>query len=325
MTVYLHSVAYHLPEKIVTNEDLVRANPGWNADSLFRKTGIRQRHIANELETSVDFATLAAKKVFSEAGVTPDAIDVLIFCTQTPDYFSPASSCVIHQRLGLRTGCGVFDFNLGCSGFTYGLWLARALLLSGSANNVLLLVGDTLSKECASGDQVTVPIFGDGAGAALISTSKSGALAELGPTVVGTDGRGWQHLKIEGGGSRCPSLRRSIEMNGAEIFNFTLTSVEDAIRQLLSELGLSWGEIDRFLLHQANGFILETLRRRMKLEADRCPIDVAETGNTSSASLPLLLRRCLDRGDIQPGHKCVLAGYGVGYSWATTLLTFLVR
>jgi len=325
MSVYLRSVTYHLPARIVTNAELALANPGWDADSLFRKTGIKQRHIANGSETSVDLAEQAARRLFAETGIDVSDIDVMVFCTQTPDYASPASSCVLHERLGLSVNCGVFDFNLGCSGFTYGLWLARALVLAGSAKKVLLLVGDTLSKECAAGDQVTVPIFGDGAGAALVTNDPTGAIAEIGPTLVGTDGRGWCHLKIEGGGSRNPAMHRSISMNGAEIFNFTLTSVGDAIGRLLTMIEQPWDSIDRFLLHQANGFILETLRKRMKIVPERCPIDVAETGNTSSASLPVLLRRCLDNGTVDGSHRCILAGYGVGYSWAITSLNMLSK
>ena len=323
MATYLKGVAYHLPERVLSNDDLVRLNPTWNADTLFRKTGIRERRISAEGETSVDLAEQAARKLLNETAFPAGEIDVLIFCSQTADYLSPASSCVLHERLGLSTHCGVFDFNLGCSGFTYGLWLASALINSQSARSVLLLTADTLSKECAAGDQVTVPIFGDGAGATLLTAERTGAIGQVGETLVGTDGRGWGHLKIAGGGSRCPSLPRQIEMNGAEIFNFTLTSVSGAISALLERSALTWQQVDRFLLHQANGFILETLRKRMKLEPERCPIDVAETGNTSCASLPLLLRRCLDRGDVQPGHLCVLAGYGVGYSWAVTPLTLL--
>ncbi len=325
MTTYLRGISYHLPDQVVTNDDLVRLNPAWDADTLFRKTGIRSRHIARPHETSVDFAEQAGRKLISETGTDPAEIDVLMFCTQTPDYFLPASSCLLQERLGLSTHCGVFDFNLGCSGFTYGMWLAKALVDSGSARKVLLLAGDTLSKECSSGDQVTVPIFGDGAGAALLTAEPENALAEIGPSLVGTDGRGWQHLKIHGGGSRFPSECRKIEMNGAEVFNFTLTAVAEAIGQLLTKLNLTWDQVDRFLLHQANGFILETLRRRMNLSPERCPIDLSETGNTSSASLPVLLRRCLDRGDIAPGHQCILAGYGVGYSWAITSLQFLSK
>jgi len=325
MTVFLHGVTYHLPDNVVTNDDLVRLNPTWDAESIFRKTGIRERRVAAANETSTDFAEQAALTLIRETRISPDQIDALIFCTQTPDYLFPASSCILHGRLGLSSHCGVFDFNLGCSGFTYGLWLSRALIESGSARNVLLVAGDTLSKECGIGDQVTIPIFGDGAGAALLSHQSENAIGEIGTTLVGTDGRGWEHLRILGGGSRCPAGARQIEMNGAEVFNFTLTAISEAIGQQITNLKLTWDEIDRFLLHQANGFILETLRKRMKLSPERCPIDISDTGNTSSASLPVLFRRCLDRGDVAPGHQCILAGYGVGYSWAITSLKLLKR
>jgi len=323
MTVFIRSIAYHLPDRVVTNEDLVAMNPHWNAETLFKKTGIRQRHVAAVGETSLDLAEAAALNLLAETGVNSSDIDSLLFCTQTPDYLLPASACVLHDRLRLSTNCATFDLNLGCSGFPYGLWLARSLVESGSANTVLLLSADTLSRECKMGDQVTVPIFGDGAGAALICRSGSSALAELGPVLVGTDGRGWRHLKIEGGGSRCPTMPRSIEMNGAEVFSFTLTAVDEAINQHLRSMGQSLEDVDCLLLHQANGFILETLRRRMNLTPERCPIDISETGNTSSASLPVLFRRCLDRQQVKRDDHCVLAGYGVGYSWGVASMKLL--
>lgn len=323
MTVFIRSIAYHLPERVVTNDDLVKLYPHWNAETLFRKTGIRQRHVVADGETSLDLAEVAASKLFAETGVCSADVDALLFCTQTADYFSPASACVLHDRLRLSQHCAAFDINLGCSGFPYGLWLARSLVESGSAKVVLLLNADTLSQECRKGDQVTVPIFGDGAGATLICHSSESALAELGPTLTGTDGRGWRHLKIEGGGSRCPALPRGIEMNGAEVFSFTLTAVEAAINQHLCSVGKNLEDVNCLLLHQANGFILETLRRRMNLPPARCPIDIAETGNTASASLPVLFRRCLDRKELRSGDHVVLAGFGVGYSWGVTSLQLL--
>ena len=323
MTVFIRSIAYHLPERVVTNYDLVQLYPHWNAETLFRKTGIQQRHLVADGETSLDLAEVAASKLLAETGVRSADVDALLFCTQTADYFLPASACVLHDRLRLSQHCAAFDINLGCSGFPYGLWLARSLVESGSAKVVLLLNADTLSRECQEGDQVTVPIFGDGAGATLICHSSESALAELGPTLTGTDGRGWRHLKIEGGGSRCPSLPRAIEMNGAEVFSFTLTAVEEAINQHLRSVGQTLEDVNCLLMHQANGFILETLRRRMNLPPTRCPIDIAETGNTASASLPVLFRRCLDRGELKRGDQVVLAGYGVGFSWGVTSLQML--
>ncbi len=316
MNVYLKGISYHLPSKVVSNDDLVALNPTWEAERLFQKTGIRARRVAGDHETSLDLGEQAARSLLTELDLNPASIDALLFCTQTPDFLLPASSCILHERLKLATHCGTFDFNLGCSGFTYGLWLAKALVASQSAKTVLLVVADTLSKECRIGDQVTVPIFGDGAGAAIVSSDSQGALADIRDTLVGTDGRGWEHLKILGGASRYPNEARHIEMNGAEIFNFTLGSVTDAVYQFLNQRGLSFDDIDRVLLHQANGFILNALCRRMKLTPEKCPIDLENIGNTSSASLPILFRRCLDRGDLTSGDHCILVGYGVGYSWS---------
>lgn len=325
MKAYLRAVGYHLPSAVLSNEDLAARNPAWTPATLFRKTGIRERRIAAPGETSADLAFHAANRLFEETGIARSDIDALLFCTQTPDHFLPASACLLQDRLQLPTRCAAFDFNLGCSGFTYGLWLAGSLIRSSAARNVLLLAADTLSRECDPADGVTVPIFGDGAGAAIIGSEPARAVGLIGHTVLGTDGRGGQHLIIAGGASRqrSPEADRCIRMNGAEVFNFTLTHVQDGIRQLLADLKLEDGTVDRYLLHQANGFILQTIRREMGLTEDQCPIDLEMTGNTSCASLPLLLRRCLDRGDVRPGHRCVLAGYGVGYSWAMTYLELL--
>jgi 3-oxoacyl-[acyl-carrier-protein] synthase-3 len=323
VNVYLRGVAYHLPDGTLSNDDLVRLNPTWDAAAIFRKTGIRSRRVAAPSETSTDLACRAAEKLLAEVACPREQIDALLFCTQTPDDLVPASACLLQLRLGLPRTCAAFDFHLGSSGFTYGLWLAGSLIRGGGATNVLLLAADTLSKQCDPHDLATVTLFGDGAGAALITRDGSAALARLGPTVLGTDGRGAEHLIIPGGARR-PEASQRVRMNGPEVFNFTLSAVPDGIARLLAAASLGWSDVDVFLLHQANGFILETLRRRLNLPAEKCPIDLEEIGNTWSASLPILLRRCLDRGAVRPGQRCVLAGYGVGYSWAMTDLTLLV-
>jgi 3-oxoacyl-[acyl-carrier-protein] synthase-3 len=330
-------VQYHLPTGRRSNDDLGRLNASWSAADIYRKTGIRARPVAADGETTSDLAVQAAEKLLSELAFDRRRVDALLFCTQTADYYLPTTACIIQDRLGLPTSCAAFDFNLGCSGFTYGLWLARSLIQSGSAAKVLLLAGDTLSKYCSPNDQVTATIFGDGAGAALISDDAAGALATVGESVCGADGRGAPNLIIRAGGARMPRCaatavaRRDdygnersddqVSMNGTEVFNFTLTAVEAGIRRLLEKIGVDWEDVDFFLLHQANAFILETLRKRMKLPREKLPIDLEETGNTSSASLPVLLRRLLDQGRLRPGARCVLAGFGVGYSWAMTYLT----
>jgi 3-oxoacyl-[acyl-carrier-protein] synthase III len=334
---YLHGVHYYLPETLRTNEDLVKLNPTWNADEIFRRTGIRQRHIAAPDETSGDMGVRAAEKLLTESNVDRQQIDVLIFCSQSADYYIPATACILQHRLQLSSSCAAFDVSLGCSAFTYGLWMARSMILGGAARKVLLITSDKMTQYCNTRDMVTAVVFGDGAAATLISGEEQGALALIGPSVLGTDGRGAQSLIVPAGGSRCP---RSVEtarvkedangnvrndeqlyMDGTEVFNFTLSAVPAGIRRLLTEIKREKDEIDLFLLHQANGFMLDALRRSMKLKPEQLPIDIAEIGNTTSASIPILIRRLRDQGRISSGMRCVLAGFGVGYSWAMTYVT----
>ncbi len=333
---YLKAIRCYLPETIRTNDDLVRLNPDWNSGSIFAKTGIRARHIAAENETALDLGCRAAQRLLEETGCDAGNVDAVLFCTESPDYFLPPSACLLQDRLHLPTRCGAFDFNLGCSGFTYGLWLAKSLIESASARNVLLVVAETYSKYCSPHDLVTATIFGDAGAAAWVSGNADGALAEIGPSVVGTDGRGSQYLMVPAGAARRPKTpatavpscdekgnRRSDEhlyMNGPEIYSFTLSAVEAAIRQLLDRVRLSWTDVDRFLLHQANRFMLEQLRRKMDLPPAKMPIDLEDTGNTVSASIPILISRCQQRGILTAGQHCVLAGFGVGYSWAMTYM-----
>jgi 3-oxoacyl-[acyl-carrier-protein] synthase-3 len=192
------------------------------------------------------------------------------------------------------------------------------MIASGSCENVLLVVGDTYSRYCDPHDLATVTIFGDAGAAALIGASPENSLATVGPTVVGTDGRGGENLIVRGGGARSPGGETRLQMNGPEIFSFTLSAVKAGIGQLLDVMQIGWDDVDLFLLHQANRFMLESLRKAMKIPAERLPIDLEETGNTVSASLPLLMRRAMDRKLFRDGQTCVLAGFGVGYSWAMT-------
>jgi 3-oxoacyl-[acyl-carrier-protein] synthase-3 len=324
MNAYLGGIQIHLPEAVRTNEDLAAANPGWDAAKIYAKTGIRSRHIAAPGETAADLACVAAGKLLEECAIRLEAIDVLLFCTQSPDYFMPPSACVIQERLGLPTTCAALDYNLGCSGFTYGLWLSRSLILSGSARNVLLLTGDTYTRYCDVHDLTTATIFGDGAAASLITASPDEAIATIGETVTGTDGRGKDNLIVKSGCCRLPESDnprdRCLYMNGPEVFSFTLTTVHQGIRQLLDRIGMSPDQIDWYLFHQANAFMLEKLGQAMQLDPARMPIDMEDLGNTVGTTLPILIRRQMDRGAFRPGQHCILAGFGIGYSWGMTHL-----
>jgi 3-oxoacyl-[acyl-carrier-protein] synthase III len=335
MNAHILGVDYHLPDGRLTNEDLVVANPSWDAERIFQKTGIRARSVAGEDQTASDLGYIAAKRLIEELAFDSGRIDALLYCTQSPDFVLPTTACLLQDRLGLPDSCGAFDYNLGCSGFTYGLWLARSLIRSGDAANILLIVADTYSKYCDPHDLTTATIFGDGAGAALLTASSDAAIATLGPTIVGTDGRGAENLIVRGGRGRtthAPAAKSGgsgpapggehLYMNGPEIFSFTLSAVQAGIQRLLDRCNLGWDDIDLFLFHQANRFMLERLRTKLKIPEAKLPIDLEEFGNTVSASIPILIRRCLDRAIIRPGQTCVLAGFGVGYSWAMSAVTW---
>lgn len=325
MTSFIRGIAYSLPEGRRSNEELTTFIDATDPEKIYNKTGIKTRSVVAENQTATDLGCTAAESLLEELQFDRSAIDALVFCTQSPDYFLPTSACLLHNRLDLPTSCGAFDVNLGCSGFTYGLWLAKSFIDSGNAQSVLLVTADTYSKYCDPSDLATATIFGDAGAACLISNQPEQALAEVGETVVGTDGRGAKNLIVEVGAARAPVTPSSgpprLYMNGPEIFSFTLSTVRAGIQELLSRCQLGWEDIDTFLFHQANRFMLEKLRDSMGIPPEKMPIDFEDTGNTVSASIPVLMRRCLDKNLLRAGTRCVLVGFGVGYSWAMTLLT----
>lgn len=327
MTAYLHAVAMALPERVQTNSELCAGIPGWSDEKIVAKTGITSRRISAPGETASDLAVQAAEKLFAATRMDRSSIDALMYCSQSPDYFLPATSCLIQDRLQLPTLCAAFDINQGCSGFPYSLWLARALLHSGSARKILLLTSETYSKYCDNADLGTASLFGDGGAATLLSSDPEGALAEIGLSFCGTDGSGGKHLLIPGGCSRqaVPSetAPRRLIMNGAAVASFAAGTVKNGIDRLLTAAGKDWSEIDRFLFHQANPGFVRRLTAALHLPSEKVPVDLADVGNTGSATIPMMLRRQLDRGELTPGLKCVMAGFGTGFSWGMTYAEWL--
>jgi 3-oxoacyl-[acyl-carrier-protein] synthase III len=325
----VQAIAYHLPERVITNDELAFRFPEWTAMDIEDKTGIARRHIASDAECASDLAVAAAERLFAEGHCAPGDIDFLLLCTQSPDYFLPTSACLVQDRLGLPVSIGALDFNLGCSGYVYGLSLAKGLIETGQARKVLLLTADTYSKFLRPDDRSTRALFGDAAAATLVTALDSGNDGEdLGPFVFGTDGAGAANLIVEGGAlrERTTTARagqgrsRELFMNGPEIFSFTLRSVPPATVELLRRAALSIEDIDLFVFHQANEFMLEHLRRKMNIPKDRFFVGLRETGNTVSSTIPIALRNAADEGRLRPGDRVVLVGFGVGYSWGATLL-----
>ncbi|WP_211285257.1 3-oxoacyl-ACP synthase III family protein [Sporomusa acidovorans] len=331
----IKSIASFFPESVLTNDMLIREGGwDWNPEDIFQKTGISVRHIAKEGECASDLGVAAANRLFDNGCCLKEDIDYLIFCTQSPDYFLPTTACIIQQRLGLKTSCGALDINQGCSGFIYGLSLAKGLIETKIASNILLITAETYSKYINPKDRSTRTIFGDGAAATLIGTA-DGTQESIGPFALGTDGKGAANLIVPAGGKRMPvSKATSVEtedeggnirslnnlyMNGPEIFNFTLKTVPKATQELLEKTGRQLLEIDYFIFHQANKFMLERLRDKMKIPESRF-FNNLESGNTVSSTIPVALETALKQDLIQLGDEVMLVGFGVGYSWAACLV-----
>lgn len=329
--VYIKDIAYYLPETVVANEDIVREFPEWSVEKIASKVGVHQRHVAAEGETATDLAVKAAQRLFQQGKCNPRDVDFILFCTQSPDYFLPTSACIIQQRLGLNTSIGALDFNLGCSGYVYGLSLAKGLVMAGVAGNVLLLTGETYNKHLHPRDKGNRTIFGDAASATLVSTN---GFAEIGNFSLGTDGSGAENLIIKSGGMRCPQKQDDLHfdennnpissdylyMNGSEIFTFTLDNVPPLIVDTLSRNSIEKGKVDLFVFHQANKYMLDFLRKKIKIAPEKFYYCLEEYGNTVSNTIPIALANALQDGSLTAEMKVVIAGFGVGYSWGGCLL-----
>lgn len=335
MQANIKAIEYYLPEKVLANSELAAQFSDWSAEKIRQKTGIAQRHIANDGECSSDLAAQAANRLFATGVCSPPDIDYVLLCTQTPDYFLPTTACLVQARLGIPQTAGALDFNLGCSGYIYGLSLAKGLIETGQARNVLLLTAETYSKLIHPLDRSVRTIFGDGAAATLVVGQETPE-AGIGPFVLGTDGAGAKNLIVPRGGMRERSLSGAAEaksddygnqrsadnlfMDGAEIFTFTLRVVPKMVQDLLLRAGKTASEIDLFVFHQANEYMLEHLRKKMKIPHEKFVVSMEDCGNTVSATIPIALQRAVQQGRIRSGHTLMLVGFGVGYSWGATLV-----
>jgi 3-oxoacyl-[acyl-carrier-protein] synthase-3 len=332
------AIATHLPEQVLSNDQLAALYPSWPAAKILEKTGIHERRIAGEDETATDLAYAAAARLFDTSAVARDQIDFLIFCTQAPDHILPTSACILQHRLGLPTHVGALDINLGCSGFVYGLSLAAGLIASGAAATILLLTADTYSKFIHPQDKSVRTLFGDGAAATLIRAGAPGDGAGIGPFVFGTDGSGAADLIVEAGAARLPRSadtaqevtdaagnvrsRDNLYMNGGAVLNFTLREVPRAVAALLAKTGTVAGDYDRFVLHQANKFMLDALGKKLAVPPERLSRHFERIGNTVSSTIPFVLEREMADGGCSPGTRMMLVGFGVGLSWAAASITF---
>lgn len=330
---FIKAISYYLPERVVTNEELVKEFPEWSVDKVAQKVGVDSRHLASPDETAGDLAEEAALKLFEEYQIDPKSIDFLLLCTQSPDYFLPSTACLLQDRLGIPTSTGAFDYNLGCSGCIYGMAMAKGLIAADIAKNVLLLTAETYNKYLHPQDKSNRSIFGDGAAACLISTD---GLAEIGEFVLGTDGSGANNLIVKTGAARQESATGKyveddeghvwyddyLYMNGGAIFNFTLDAVPAMMKHVLEKNKLEKDQIDHYVFHQANKFMLNTIRKVCVLPKEKFYVNLANTGNTVSSTVLIGLKDCIDNSIIKTGDKVMVTGFGVGLSWGGTILRF---
>jgi 3-oxoacyl-[acyl-carrier-protein] synthase III len=316
-------ISIALPSRSETNEQLQAEFPNWDMQEIGEKTGIHRRYIASPDETASDLAVLASEKLFADYNIDRSTIDFVLFCTQTPDYPLPTTACLIQQRLGLSENCGALDFNLGCSGFVYGLAIAEGLIQSNAARRILLLTSETYSKYIDSADRSLRTIFSDGAAATLVEAAPQPSLWAF---KFGTDGTGADTLLVADGGARAPDdclkprhrkrWASRLYMDGPSLMSFTVVAVPKLIDQILENAKLSRDQIDLFLLHQATRKMLQQLQIRLGLTDQQMPIRLEDRGNTVSATLPILISDLRQERKIQAAANNLLIGFGVGWSWA---------
>ena len=333
MKVYIKGIGYNLPEKVLTNEMIAQDFPEWTVEKIDKKIGIKQRHITVEGETASDLAVGAAEKLFADLSYDRSQIDYLIFVSQSPDYHLPTTACTIQTRLGLSQRITAIDVNLGCNGFVAGLSLAKAVIIAGQAKNVLLLTGETYSKYMHERDKSNRTIFGDGAAATLVSIE---GIAEVGEFVIGTDGTGAENLIVKTGGARHmqpagdlkfddfgnPRSSDNLYMDGPAILNYSLDSIPQLASDVLEKNGVTMEDIDLHVYHQANMFLANLERRKLRIPEEKYYYNIENFGNTVSSTIPIALCEAMKEGRIKEGTKVLSLAQGLGYSWGGIVLFF---
>ncbi|MGB9721281.1 MAG: beta-ketoacyl-ACP synthase III [bacterium] len=323
MKAYIAGIGIHYPEKILTNfdfEKMVETSDEW----IRTRSGIKERHIADEKTATSDLATIAAKRAIENAGIKPEDIDAIILGTATPDMLFPSTACIVQSKIGARE-IMAFDISAGCSGFLYGLGIADSMIRNGY-DNILVIGAETLSKITDYKDRSTCVLFGDGAGAVIIRKNNDQTRGII-SSYFASEGADWKLLHQPAGGSRIPASEKSvkerlhyIKMEGNEVFKLAVRAMIEAAIKTLEKANLSSKDVALLIPHQANMRIIEATAKRLDIPMDKVYVNLDRYGNTSAASIPIALAEALQNGKIKQGDYVLLVAFGAGFTWAGILL-----
>ena len=335
MGVIIKSVEYYLPEKVVTNQELEALHPTWDLKKVGEKSGVYSRHLAAPEQTAFDLACKAVEKLFASGAASTASIQGIIFCTQSADYIMPSNAFLIHKHFKFPQSVWAFDYNLACSGFVYGLAIARGMIETKLAKNILLITADTYSKYIHPNDRSTSVLFGDGAAATLLSTAEGEGIVDI---ELASSGNEFDSFYIPAGGCRQPltsetketkvdysgneTTPEDIHMNGFAVWKFISRTVPDQIKLLLARNNLGINDINFFGFHQASKLTLDSLFKALAIPDDKAYSNLANIGNTVSASIPIALKDAEAEGRLKQGDLVLLSGFGVGLSWGSVIIQY---
>ena len=325
-------IDYVLPQQKTTNQELEERHPEWQMDQVVLRTGVESRQWCREDETALDLAEAAVRRLADRLAADIDLVDTILFCTQSPDHVMPPNATLLQHRLGLKKSVAALDYTLACSGYVYGLFLAKALLRSEMTSNIVLVTSETYSKWMNPNDRGPATLFGDGAAATWITAGDTG----IGEFVLGTDGGNAGCFIVPAGGARQPMpdamsqlvedasggvrTPRNLAMNGAAVLDFVKREIPQTVAGLFNKTNLSMEDIDLVIFHQASRLTLDLLNRALRVPSSKQFSNIAHIGNTVSASIPIALRDAEIQGVLKPGMQVLVVGFGVGLSWGATLL-----
>ncbi len=337
MAVEIKHIEYYLPAGILTNQMLKEKHPDWDVDKVESKSGVRNRHIASKNETALDLAIQATQKFFDNSGIDKSRVQGIIFCTQSPDFIMPSNAFLLQKYFELSHQLLAFDYNLACSGYVYGLAIARGLIETRVVDNVLLINADTYSKFIGENDRSTKVLFGDAAAVSFIQRTENSD-SNIIDVILESSGKDFDSFYIPAGGVRNPiseitkeetadmsgNVRsmENIHMNGFGVWKFISQTVPKQILHLLKRNNLALEQIDLFVFHQASKLTLDSLVKALKLSDEKVFINIAQIGNTVSASIPIALKDAVEAGRIKRGDTILISGFGVGLSWGSAIVRY---